>query len=143
MDRGGWSMTEIIFRCKTPDVIVRLYNIRPIPIDNYECISFNLEIRTNAFKVQKHIDAFLSELKRLSSDLMALMEGETESLRLSFLGEFFYLELNRRDEGYFILKCEITCYEETSETNFETEGILKSDDLALLHHQVGTVLNSI
>ncbi len=129
-------MTEIVFQCKMSDVLVRLYDFRPIPSGGDECMSFCLEIKTKAFRVQKRMQGFLSELRRLSTDLVALMEGETDSLRLSFLGEFFYLELNRRNARDIVLKCGITCYEGTRETDFESEGILKNEDLVALHQQV-------
>lgn len=136
-------MTEIIFRSEMPDVLVRLYDFRPLSSDSYECMSFGLEIRTQAFRVQKRMQGFLLELRRLSTDLVTLMEGRTDSLRLSFLGEFFYLELNRHNEREIILKCEIACYEETREMNFESEGILKNEDLASLHQQMEIVLKTI
>ena len=129
-------MTEIVFQCDTPDIVVRLYDFHPTPSEDYACMSFCLEIKTKAFRVQKRMQGFLSELRRLSTDLMALMEGETDSLRLSFLGEVFYLELNRRNDEDFMLKCGITCYEGTRETDFESEGILKDEDLVTLHQQV-------
>lgn len=129
-------MTEIVFQCKMSDVLVRLYDFCPTPSDGYECMSFCLEIKTKEFCVQKRMQGFLSELRRLSTDLMALMEGKTDSLRLSFWGEFFYLELNRRNARDIVLKCGITCYEGTRETDFESEGILKNEDLVALHHQV-------
>lgn len=129
-------MTEIVFQCKMSDVLVRLYDFCLIPSDGCECMSFCLEIKTKAFCVQKRMQGFLSELRRLSTDLVALMEGKTDSLRLSFLGEFFYLELNRRNDEDFMLKCGITCYEGTRETDFESEGILKNEDLVTLHQQV-------
>ena len=143
MDRGGIDMNEIVFQCDTSDVMVRLYDFHPTPSDDHACMSFYLEIKTKAFHVQKRMQGFLSELERLSTDLVALMEGETDSLRLSFLGEFFYLELNRRNDRDIILKCGVTCYEEVRETNFESEGILKNDDLMSLHQQATMVLNTI
>lgn len=88
MDRGG-DMNEIVFQCETPDMMVRLYDFHPIPSCDYACMSFGLEIRTQAFRVQKRMQGFLSELRRLSTDLVTLMKGRTDSLRLSFLGEFF------------------------------------------------------
>lgn len=136
-------MTEIVFQCEMPDVLVQLYEFRLLPSDGYECMSFDLEIKTKAFRVQKRMQGFLSELRCLSTDLVALMEGEADSLRLSFLGEFFYLELNRRNESEIILECGITCYEGTRETDFESEGILKNEDLVALHQQVEIVLNTI
>lgn len=142
MDRGG-DMNEIVFQCETPDMMVRLYDFHPTPSCDYACMSFGLEIRTQAFRVQKRMQGFLLELRRLSTDLVTLMKGRTDSLRLSFLGEFFYLELNRHNEREIILKCEIACYEETREMNFESEGILKNDDLASLHQQMEIVLNTI
>ena len=129
-------MNEIVFQCDTPDIVVRLYDFHPTPSEDYACMSFYLKIKTKAFRVQKRMQGFLSELERLSTDLMALMEGETDSLRLSFLGELFYLELNRHNDGDFILKCGITCYEGTRETDFESEGILKNEDLVALHYQL-------
>ena len=37
----------------------------------------------------------------------------------------------------------ITCYEGTRETDFDSEGILKNEDLVALHQQVEIVLNTI
>ena len=129
-------MNEIVLQCDTSDVMVRLYDFCPTPSDDYACMSFGLEIKTKAFHIQKRMQGFLSEMERLSTDLAALMEGETDSLRLSFLGEFFYMELNRRNDRNIILKCGVTCYEGTRETDFESEGILKNKDLVTLHQQV-------
>lgn len=143
MDRGGIDMNEIVLQCDTSDVMVRLYDFHSTQSDDYACMSFCLEIKTKAFRIQKCLQGFLSELERLSTDLVALMKRETDSLRLSFLGEFFYMELNRRNDRDIILKCGVTCYEGTRETNFESEGILKKDDLMPLHQQMTIVLNTI
>ena len=44
--------------------------------------------------------------------------------------------MNRRNARDFVLKCGSTCYEGTRETDFESEVILKDEDLVALHQQV-------
>lgn len=136
-------MTEIIFRCEMPDVLVRLYDFRPIPSDSYECMSFGLEIRTQAFRVQKRMQGFLLELDRLSTDIVALLEGIADSLRLTFLGEFFGLQLNKCNATDFILTCWVTCYEGQRETELDISGSFEKDKLMTIRQQIKDVLKEL